>query len=179
MPLRRVAVMGMAGAGKSTLAVELGRALGAPVFHLDAIYWKPGWVASSWDEFREAQRELLALDRWVLDGNYSTGGLAERLERADAVVVVKAPRWLALSRVVRRSLHHRGATRPDLGADKPERLDPKFLRCVWDWERNHPDFVETLRRQASGKPVVEVRSRRDAQRLVEEARRRVERTDKS
>jgi dephospho-CoA kinase len=36
-PLRRVAVMGMPGSGKSTFAVQLGDALEAPVFPLDAV----------------------------------------------------------------------------------------------------------------------------------------------
>src|SRR5215213_9520835 len=98
--------MGMAGAGKSTLAVALGRAIGAPVHHLDAHYWKPGWVASSPDELRQAVLELVVQDSWVIDGNYWKAALEERLERADAVVVMTVPRRLAMWRIVRRSLRH-------------------------------------------------------------------------
>jgi adenylate kinase family enzyme len=156
--VRRVAVLGMPGAGKTTVALALGRQLGAPVFHLDALYWKPGWVASSWDELRAAQRELLADERWVIDGNYAAGGLEERLERADLIVVVMTSRRRSLARVVRRSLRHRGTTRPDLGDGKPERLRLDFLRWVWRWERNHPGFVERLEREAAATPVVVVRT---------------------
>jgi adenylate kinase family enzyme len=168
--VQRVAVIGMPGAGKSTLALELGRALGAPVHHLDAIYWKPGWVASSWDEFREKHDELIAGDRWVLDGNYTTGGVAERLDRADTIVVVMAPRWLALTRVIRRWLRHRGSTRPDLGEGRPERISLEFLGWAWNWNREHPEFINTLQQHAPGKPIVVLRTRREATELIGRAR---------
>jgi adenylate kinase family enzyme len=164
--VRRVAVMGTPGAGKSTLATELGRSLGAPVFHLDAIYWKPGWVASSRDEFVERQRALVERDIRVIDGNYSHCGLSERIERADAVIVLTVRRWIATRRIIGRWLRYRGTTRPDLGEDRPERLDLEFLRWTWNWERNHPNFVRDLREQAAGKPVIVIHNRSEAERVI-------------
>lgn len=35
-------IIGSGGAGKSTLARQLGTVLGLPVIHLDAIHWQPG-----------------------------------------------------------------------------------------------------------------------------------------
>jgi adenylate kinase family enzyme len=169
-PLRRIAVLGVPGAGKSTLATALGRALDIPVFHLDALYWKPGWIAADWDEFRARHAELLELDRWIIDGNYSTGGLRERLARADAVAFVSVPRRVAVWRVARRSLRHRGRTRPDMGAGNPERLSLGFLRWVWNWDRHHPDFADSLGGEASGTPVIVVRTRADMRRFLDDAR---------
>jgi len=40
--MRRVAIVGSAGAGKSALARQLGAILGVEVVHLDALFWKPG-----------------------------------------------------------------------------------------------------------------------------------------
>jgi MoxR-like ATPase len=52
---RRVLVMGMAGAGKSTFSRLLSAKTGLPAIHLDFHYWKPGWVRPSHDEWREKQ----------------------------------------------------------------------------------------------------------------------------
>lgn len=38
-----MAILGPSGTGKSTLARRLGRSLGVPVIHLDALYWRAGW----------------------------------------------------------------------------------------------------------------------------------------
>jgi adenylate kinase family enzyme len=162
--------MGTPGAGKSTLATTLGRSMGIPVFHLDAIYWKPGWVASNRDEFAERQRELVEQDAWVIDGNYHRCGLTGRLERADAVIVLTISRWMAVRRILGRWLRYRGTTRPDLGEDRPERMDLEFLRWTWNWERNHPNFVQDLRERAVGKPVMVIHNRREATRVIDDSR---------
>src|SRR5688572_16570866 len=67
---RRIIVTGLPGAGKSTLSLALGAAMGLPVIHLDLHFWKPGWVAPSEAEWRETQAAVLAGDAWIADGNY-------------------------------------------------------------------------------------------------------------
>src|ERR1700692_4950235 len=67
---RRVAVTGMAGAGKSTFSRALSAKTGLPVIHIDVHFWKPGWVPTPEDEWREEERELLAGEEWIVDGNY-------------------------------------------------------------------------------------------------------------
>ena len=39
-----LAVIGKSGSGKSTLAKQLGSFYHAPVLHLDAVHFLPGWV---------------------------------------------------------------------------------------------------------------------------------------
>lgn len=41
--MRRIAVIGNAGGGKSTLSRLLGDALALPVHHVDSIQYRPGW----------------------------------------------------------------------------------------------------------------------------------------
>jgi adenylate kinase family enzyme len=89
---RRIIVTGLAGAGKSTLSLALAAKTGAPVIHLDLHFWKPGWVAPSEAEWRATQREVLAGDAWIADGNYHET-LDLRLRRADTVVFLDLPWW--------------------------------------------------------------------------------------
>jgi len=42
--IKRIAIIGPGGAGKSTLARQIGAALSLPVIHLDAHYWHEGWM---------------------------------------------------------------------------------------------------------------------------------------
>ena len=100
---RRVLVDGMAGSGKSTFSRALSAKTGLPVIHLDVHYWKPGWVKPSEDAWRETQRNLLAGDAWIVDGNdLDTLGL--RLERADTVVLLETPWWTCACRAFIRGL---------------------------------------------------------------------------
>jgi adenylate kinase family enzyme len=100
---RRVLVIGMAGSGKSTFSRALSAKTGLPVIHMDLHYWKPGWVEPSDDEWREAQRRVLAGDAWIADGN-DLETLELRLERADTVVLLDTPWWTCASRAFLRGL---------------------------------------------------------------------------
>ncbi len=104
---RRVVVTGLPGSGKSTFALALAARTGLPVIHLDLFFWKPGWVAPSEAEWREKQREVLAGDAWLVDGNYPET-LDLRLERADTVVVLDVPWWRCSGRALLRGFRMPG-----------------------------------------------------------------------
>ena len=61
--MQRVLIIGPCGAGKSTLAAQLGPKLRLPVFHMDQLNWKPGWVESSKDEICEKLSAITASGR--------------------------------------------------------------------------------------------------------------------
>jgi adenylate kinase family enzyme len=128
--MRRVAVVGCGGAGKTTLANALGERLGLPVVHLDEHYWQPGWIPTPDEEWREKQRDLVSADRWIADGNYSST-LDIRLKRADVVIILAFPRWRCFLRVLRRWLTHYG--QPVQAPGCPERVSLEFLKWMWSY----------------------------------------------
>ena len=69
--MERVVVVGTSCSGKTTLARQLSTTLGSLHFELDATHWKPGWRAHLAEEVRQMVNEVVAAERWVMDGNYS------------------------------------------------------------------------------------------------------------
>ena len=156
--MRRVLVIGSGGAGKSTLAARVGARLGLPVVHLDALYWRPGWVPTPAGEWRERVAALAAGEAWVMDGNYG-GTLDLRLAACDTAVFLDLPRLLCAARVVRRWLRYAGRARPDMAPGCPERLSLEFLRWVWDYPRTRrPDVLRRLAALPPDRRAVVLRS---------------------
>jgi adenylate kinase family enzyme len=153
--MQRIVIVGSAGSGKSTLARRLGETLALPVVHLDALYWRPGWVESDLASFRARVADAVAGDRWVCDGGYSrTYDL--RFPFADTVIWLERPRWLCLWRVIRRSVSQLGRTRVDMAPGCPERLpELKFLLFIWNWQRlTRPKIEAGLARYAPKTPII-------------------------
>jgi adenylate kinase family enzyme len=153
--MRRVLVIGSGGAGKSTFAARLARQTGLPLIHLDALYWRPGWVEPSREVWAREVELLLAGDRWVIDGNYG-GTLDVRLAACDTVVFLDMPRIVCLARVVKRRLQYHGRTRPGVTPGCPERLSFEFLRWIWRYpvERRGSILTRLSRLQAGQKVLV-------------------------
>ncbi|SNX88521.1 hypothetical protein SAMN06272735_8973 [Streptomyces sp. TLI_55] len=103
--MKKVAIVGCGGSGKSYLARELGKILDAPVTHLDAAYFDDEWNALPMDAFAELQRKLVAEPRWVIDGNYNST-LQIRLESCDTLVLMDVPTISALYGIFSRQLRH-------------------------------------------------------------------------
>jgi adenylate kinase family enzyme len=132
--VQRVLVIGSPGAGKSTLSHALAKRTGLPLNHLDKLFWLPGWVERDRDEGRAELAQVLAGERWIIDGNYGST-LPMRLERADTVVWLDYPTWLCLARVFKRWWQYRGVARPDMTAGCPENLNLEFLLYVLTFRR--------------------------------------------
>jgi adenylate kinase family enzyme len=79
-------------------------------------------------------------DEWIIDGNYSRT-LDIRLRRADAAIMLDFSRALCLYRAVKRALLYRGAARPDMAPGCPEKLDPEFVRFIWDYPKRSRERV--------------------------------------
>ena len=129
-PMQRVLVIGSGGAGKTTFAARLARRTGLPLVHLDALYWRPGWVKPEKDEWAQTVEGLIARDRWVMDGNYA-GTLDRRLDACDTAISLDLPRAVCLWRALRRRVRYHRRTRPDLQPGSPERLTWEFVRWIW------------------------------------------------
>lgn len=166
--MKRVLVIGSGGAGKSTLARRLGERLGLEVLHLDAYFWRPGWVEPPSDEWRRAVEEMCARDSWVMDGNYSAT-LDVRLRACDTVVFLDVPRAVCVWRALKRLFMYRNARRPDMAEGCREKFNPEFLRWIWTYpSRSRPKVLARIDEFAAGKRVVRLRSDVEVERFLSE-----------
>ena len=162
----RIAILGGAGAGKSTLARRLGQALGLPVIHLDRIVYGPGWERIEPELVRQRLAAMLG-DAWIVEGTYAeTAELT--LPRADLVLWLDQPAWLRLCRSWRKTRIHRGKPRADRPDGCEEGFDWLYARTVLTFGRWTPG-VERWLGKASATPAVRLRGDRDIARLVARA----------
>ena len=168
--MQRIVILGPCGAGKSTLARELGDALWLPVIHLDQVFWNPGWVESTSEEFVERLNPLLETPTWVSDGNY-TGHPTPRLERADTIIHLDYPRWLCISRVLKRIVTSFGRVRKDSAPECPEKIDLEFLIYVWNFRHDKSPKLRRLIECYQGtKKILNFTSPRELERWLESLR---------
>ena len=119
-PLRRVVIVGATGAGKSTLAIRLAAAIGAPYVELDALFWGPNWTPTPPEDFRARVAAATASPAWVVAGNY--GAIRDLLwPRADTIVWLDYSFPLVLARLTARTLR-RGVTGEVLWNGNREKL---------------------------------------------------------
>jgi adenylate kinase family enzyme len=164
--MRKVLVIGSGGAGKSTFAKRLGTRLKIKVIHLDSIYWRPGWVEMPKAEWLKTVEELLKLESWIMDGNYS-GTLELRLQSCDTVIFLDLPRIVCLWRVVKRLLQYHNRSRPDMADECREKFNLEFMRWVWDYpKRARPKVLKRLEENLRDKKIIFLRSQLEMEKFL-------------
>ncbi|HET7578805.1 MAG TPA: topology modulation protein [Bacillales bacterium] len=170
--MKRIMVIGVsAGVGKSTFARKLGEILDLKVHHLDTLYWKPGWVEASIDEFAAAQEEIIRKDQWIIEGNYSNTHEI-RAAHADTIIYLEVPLALCLFRVVKRWWKNRGKTRSDLGEGCPEKIDLDFIWFIcstyYPRKRKRADRIQFLQSVGPQKTVHILKGKKEIQAFLDE-----------
>ncbi len=160
----RILVVGPSGSGKTYLSRRLGELLDRPVVHLDTCFWRPGWISTPQDEWRRVVDGLIRPARWIMDGTYEST-FQVRLAAADAVIVIERSRWSCLWGVLRRTMTHGNALRPDAPPGQP--IDRAFLRYIWRYPgHTRPLVRHLLAEHGRHTTVVVLDSAKDIDRLV-------------
>jgi adenylate kinase family enzyme len=89
--MKRVAVFGNTGAGKSTLARRLSELTGLPLHPLDLIQFKPGGDPVPHEEYLKRHAELIMRDEWIIDGFGDVATAWQRFAAADTLIHVDLP----------------------------------------------------------------------------------------
>lgn len=165
--MKRIIILGCCGSGKSTLARKLADKMDSEVIHLDALFWKPGWVQSSSEEFMMRQESLLTGDKWIVDGNYNKT-LDIRLKHADTVIYLDFPTSLCLYRIIKRRVMYQGKTRPDMAVDCPEKIDLEFFNYVRTFNRKKAPVIKKRLNDLNSKKVYIFKNSRQVEQFLQQ-----------
>ena len=136
--MQRVAVIGNAGGGKSTLARTLGTTFGLPVHPVDQVQWQPGWQAVPEEEVTTKLDALAAGSQWIIDGWGPWPVIERRFRAADTIILVDHPVWVHFWWAAERQIAcARGEERPD-GPNGCDMLGvtPRLFRMIWEIDQN-------------------------------------------
>lgn len=154
----RIAIIGVSGSGKSSLAEKLARKYALDHVELDSLFMNGDWVEAELPEFRaRVERRLSGLRGYIIDGNY---GKVRDLtwDTCDTIIWLDYPRPLVMKRVILRTIR-RVFTREELWNGNRESFRASFLSrdsiILWSWNsygRRKADYAE-LQRRYEGKGV--------------------------
>ena len=154
--MKKIIIIGCPGAGKTTFAEKLSIKTGLPLYYLDAIWHRADRTHISREEYDARLAEILPLDSWIIDGNYSRT-MEIRLAACDTVFLFDLP----VSDCLDGAISRLGKERYDMPWIDTE-LDLKLKQEIEQFPtKNLPKIYELLEKY-NDKSIVIFKSREEA-----------------
>ncbi|MPV38870.1 P-loop NTPase family protein [Georgenia subflava] len=162
---RRIAVVGTAGVGKTTLAERLATRLQLPHVEIDGLHWGPAWTPRP--DFLADVEAFVRTERWVTEWQY-TAARPLIADRAELMVWLDLPVPVRMVRVLRRTVRRRlrreslwaaGNIEPPLRTVLHDR--EHIVRWAWDTRHKFDDLPARLAARSPHVVLVRLRSQAD------------------
>jgi adenylate kinase family enzyme len=102
--MKKVAIFGKPGSGKSTVSKALAAATGIELHQLDSIQYQANGELTPRAAFDTAHQEILNSDSWIIDGFGPLSAFNQRLEAADTLIYIDLPYAVSYWFVTKRCL---------------------------------------------------------------------------
>ncbi len=167
--MKKIAVFGKPGSGKSTLSKSLASATGIQLHQLDSIVYSKNGDLIDREIYDRAHDNILSCDNWIMDGFGPMGSFNKRLEVADTLIYIDLPYvvsyWLVTKRLLK-GLFVKPEGWPDgssvlkgtLQSYKTLKLCPKFWNAA---------FLKKLTETSTNKSLYVIRSISELNAFVE------------
>ena len=160
--MKKIIVIGCPGSGKTTFSEKLRDKTGLQLFYLDAIWHKPDKTHISREEYDARLEEILSLESWIIDGNYSRT-VEKRISACDTVFLFDLPTEICLAGAIARL----GKQRCDMPWIDTE-LDPNFRKEIEEFQsKNLPIVYSLIEKYQEGKTIVIFKSREEADAFIQ------------
>lgn len=100
--MKKIAVFGNTGAGKSTLAKSISDITGLPLYSIDKLKFKIGGDEIPHDIYLKQHAKLINHEQWVIDGFGCVPSAWERFAKADTLVFIDLPIYVHAFWVIKR-----------------------------------------------------------------------------
>ncbi|OKH25614.1 adenylate kinase [Hydrococcus rivularis NIES-593] len=158
--MKKVAVFGNTGGGKSTLSKRLSEITGLPLHALDKIKYQSGGTEVPHEDYKRAHQKILETDRWIIDGFGCIETVWLRLNEADSLVFVDLPLCVHFWWVTKRAIA--GYFKPPEGWPQKSPILKSSInsyRVLWLCHKYlTPRYREYIKQAQSTKSVYHIRS---------------------
>lgn len=142
--MNKIVIIGSPGAGKTTLAKDLGFILKIDVYHLDRLFWQRSWKAKTRETRIDILQEVVQEMQWIIEGTYLASS-EPRLQAADTIIFLNTSPLLCLYRIIKRHLKNHGDTRRDIPMGCTDKLTlSRMLKVLAFPLQERRKFVQKL-----------------------------------
>lgn len=165
----RVSIIGNAAGGKSTLCKKLKFAKGLPLFAVDKLQWKPGWIPVPREEVASGIKEIISRDKWIIDGWVPWETIEERFEKSDTIILIDHKVlihfWWAAKRQLKALLFPDSIEKPEGCNLVPMTL--KMFKMIWVIHKTlRPQLLELVEKFRNKKDIFHIESPRELKRFM-------------
>ncbi|KAA0021294.1 AAA family ATPase [Antrihabitans cavernicola] len=168
---RRIAIGGVTGVGKTTMARRIAAILELPFTELDSLYHGPDWTARS--SFESDVDAITSGSSWVTEWQYRVVR-PMILTRADTLVWLDLPTSVSLARLARRTLIRRVRRQEIWNGNKEPKLrtiftDPDhILRWGYRTRNDVRKMMPDVEANYQSLQIVHLRSAREVEQWLEQ-----------